>query len=653
MINDKWDKQEWLVTNGIGGYASGTVTGELTRRYHGLLVAALQPPLGRTLLLSKLDETVNYQQQDYPLFTNCWLGGIKHPHGDRNLKDFHQEGTTPVWTFSCGDAVIEKRIWMELSANTTYVQYQFHQGKEALSLSLKALVNYRDYHGDTHNNNNWEMAITAVERGVCLTAFPDAIPFYLLTDRGKIEIHHDWYKDFYLSLENYRGLGDHEDHLHAATFNVQLNPGESFTFIATSEYQPNFDSQAALVNRRRYEQNLLDIWHSASYLNTSNTPPWLEHLVLAADQFIVGRNSEAEPEGKTIIAGYHWFSDWGRDTAISLPGLTIATGRFDVAKTILRTFSHYLDQGMLPNVFPDGGNEPHYNTVDAIFWYFEAVRAYYEATADDSFLAEIFPALAEVVDWHRRGTRYNIHLDSQDGLIYAGEAGVQLTWMDAKVGDWVVTPRVGKPVEINALWYNALIIMGEFAQKLGKSSQEYEKMAGKARQGFQRFWAESLGYCYDLLDTPDGNDSSLRPNQIFAVSLPVTGQPLLKIAQQKRVVDQVREQLLTPYGLRSLSPLHPQYQGRYGGDQYQRDSAYHQGTAWAWLIGHFIQAHLKVYSNSTQAQQFLKPIAEHLLIAGRGTISEIFDGDSPHTPRGCIAQAWSVAEVLRVWQMIV
>ncbi len=648
MIND----QEWLVTNGIGGYASGTVTGELTRRYHGLLIAALQPPLDRKLLVSKIDETIHYQHQDYPLFNNCWLGGIKNPRGDRHLKNFHLEGTTPIWTFSCGGAVIEKRIWMELAKNTTYVQYQFHQGQEALSLSLKALVNYRDYHGDTHNNN-WKMDIAAVAGGCCVTAFPDAVPFYLLTDGGKTEIHHNWYKDFYLSLENYRGLCDHEDHLHAATFEVKLNPGESFTFIATTEFQPNLDSQTALVKRRCYEQNLLNIWHSASHLNTSNAPPWLEQLVLAADQFIVRRSSKAEPEGKTIIAGYHWFSDWGRDTAISLPGLTIATGRFDIAKTILRTFSHYLDQGMLPNVFPDGGNKPHYNTVDAIFWYFEAIRAYYQATEDNSFLTEIFPALAEVIDWHRRGTRYNIHLDSQDGLIYAGVAGVQLTWMDAKVGDWVVTPRIGKAVEINALWYNALIIMAEFAQKLGTSSQEYERMASKTGQGFQRFWAEPLGYCYDLLDTPQGNDTSLRPNQIFAVSLPVTGQPLLKLKQQKRLVDQVTEKLLTPYGLRSLSPCDTQYQGKYGGDQYHRDSAYHQGTVWAWLIGHFIQAHLRVYDDSNQAYQFLKPIAGHLLTAGRGTISEIFDGDFPHTPRGCIAQAWSVAEVLRIRQMIV
>ena len=381
-------------------------------------------------------------------------------------------------------------------------------------------------------------------------------------------------------------------------------------------------------------------------------------MVLAADQFIVDRPLEDVPGGKTIIAGYPWFSDWGRDTMISLPGLTLTTGRFKVAKVILQTFAKYIDKGMLPNVFPDRGETPEYNTVDASLWYFEAIRDYFAHTNDKQLIIELFPALAEIIDWHRRGTRYNIHLDS-DGLIYAGERGVQLTWMDAKVGDWVVTPRIGKPVEINALWYNALIVMSEFAQLLSKSNAEYLKMAENTRKGFQRFWNKDLNYCYDVLDTPDNNDDSLRPNQIFAVSLPVTrsirGERqslLLNVKQQKQIVDVVSRRLLTSYGLRSLSPEHPDYVAIYGGDRVQRDGAYHQGTVWGWLIGHFVQAHLRVYQNSELAQSFIEPLADHLQSGCVGTMSEIFDGDAPFIPRGAFAQAWSVAEVLRACDLL-
>ena len=385
-------------------------------------------------------------------------------------------------------------------------------------------------------------------------------------------------------------------------------------------------------------------------------PSWIEQLVLAADQFIVDRPLADVPEGKTIIAGYPWFGDWGRDTMISLPGLTLTTGRFEVAKVILQTFARYIDKGMLPNVFPDRGETPEYNTCDASLWYFEAIRDYYAHTKDKQLLIELFPALVEIIAWHRQGTRYNIHLDD-DGLIYAGEAGVQLTWMDAKVGNWVVTPRIGKPVEINALWYNALIIMSEFALLLGKSEQEYLAMADKTRKGFERFWNGDLNYCYDVLDTPAGNDDSLRPNQIFAVSLPMPKKgksflPLLDDQQQKQIVDTVSRHLLTSYGLRSLSPEHPDYVDIYGGNPLQRDGAYHQGTVWGWLIGHFVQAHLKVYQDPELCKSFLKPMSNHLAGGCVGTMSEIFDGDAPFVPRGAFAQAWSVAEVLRGWSMV-
>jgi predicted glycogen debranching enzyme len=368
--------------------------------------------------------------------------------------------------------------------------------------------------------------------------------------------------------------------------------------------------------------------------------------VLAADQFIVSRSSPDEPSGKTIIAGYPWFSDWGRDTMISLPGLTLATGRPEIARSILRTFARHVDQGMIPNRFPDQGEVPEYNTVDATLWYFEAVRAYYGITEDNDLIQELFPVLADIIDWHCRGTRYNIHLDPADGLLYAGEPGVQLTWMDAKVGDWVVTPRIGKPVEVNALWYNALRTMAKLARRVGKPHQEYEAIADRAQARFARFWSPKLGYCYDVLDGPNGDDASLRPNQIFAVSLPESP---LNAAQQRGVVDVCARSLLTSHGLRSLAPDDPQYQGRYGGNQTQRDGAYHQGTVWGWLIGSFVLAHLRVYNNPAKAREFLEPMENHLYTHGVGSLSEIFDGDAPMTPNGCIAQAWTVAELLRAW----
>jgi predicted glycogen debranching enzyme len=652
------EPREWLVTNGIGGYASGTVAGLLTRRYHGLLVAALQPPLGRTLLLAKLDETVGYDNLTYALHTNRWADGNVEPHGYRHIESFALEGTIPTWRFACADALLEKRIWMQQGANTTYVRYTLSRATQPLTLTLEALVNYRDYHGSTQGND-WQMNVEPIEGGMKIAAYDNATPLYLSIDTGIATPAHNWHYNFDLAVERYRGLSDREDHLHAATFEVTLNLGESIVFVASTDPQPNLDGAAALKLCRNYEQKLLNLWQlnrPETLIPKQDRPAWIEQLVLAADQFIVDRPLPDAPNGKTIIAGYHWFGDWGRDTMISLPGLTIATGRSEIARSILLTFAKYVDRGMLPNRFPDAGDIPEYNTVDATLWYFEAIRSYYDATADDDLLEELFPVLAEIIDWHCRGTRYNIHLDASDGLLYAGEAGVQLTWMDAKVGDWVVTPRIGKPIEVNALWYCALRSIAKFARQLGKPYKEYEAIADRTLIKFSRFWNAETGYCYDVLDSPDGDDASLRPNQIFAVSLPGIGTkgytPLLTPTQQRGVVDTCGRFLLTSHGLRSLAPNHPQYQGHYGGNQLQRDGAYHQGTTWGWLLGSFVLAHLQVYGDRSQARQFLELIEHHLLAHGLGTCSEIFDGDAPMTPRGCIAQAWTVAEVLRAWVSI-
>jgi predicted glycogen debranching enzyme len=658
------ESREWLVTNGIGGYASGTVAGLLTRRYHGLLVAALNPPLGRTLLLTKLDEIADYNGQSYPLSTNRWADGTVSPAGYQQIERFSLEGTTPVWQFTFSDVCLEKRIWMQPGFNTTYVQYILHRATRPLKLTLRALVNYRDYHSSTQGNG-WQMKVESIEQGIRVTAYSGATPLHLLTHCADAVPSHSWYYGFDLAAERERGLSDREDHLHAATFETTLNPGTSLTFVASTEAHPDLNGETAFRSRWIHEQKLIKLFETNRRVHAAKTPAWINRLVLAADQFIVARetndshsdSASAEPTqfllnnsaGKTIIAGYHWFGDWGRDTMISLPGLTLSTGRPEVAQSILRTFAKYVDQGMLPNRFPDAGEAPEYNTVDATLWYFEAIRQYYNATEDEDLLLELFSVLAEIINWHCRGTRYNIHLDATDGLLYAGEAGVQLTWMDAKVGDQVITPRIGKPIEINALWYNALRTMAKFARQIGKPHQEYEAIADRTLAKFSRFWNEASGYCYDVIDGPDGNDASLRPNQIFAVSLPES--PLTNV-QQRSVVDTCGQMLLTSHGLRSLSPDHPQYSGHYGGNSSERDKVYHQGTVWGWLLGAFALAHLRVYGNPTLARQFLQPMANHLTAHGLGSLSEIFDGDAPMTPGGCIAQAWTVAEVLRAWLAI-
>lgn len=634
------ERREWLVTNGIGGYASGTVAGLATRRYHGLLVAALQPPLGRTVLLSKLDETATYLGHGYPLFANRWGNGAVALAGYDHIQRFWLEGAIPVWSFACADALLEKRIWMQPGANTTIIRYDLRRASAPLALSIKAVVNYRDYHALTRAGE-WRGEVQPVARGLRVTAFEGATPFYLLSAGADARPQHAWYRDYFLSQEAYRGLDDLDDAFYAGEFTALLAPGASLTLAASTAPEPDLDGQTAYRLRQEYEGDLLQA------ANLPAAPPWIRQLVLAADQFIVRRAAPDDAEGRSVIAGYPWFGDWGRDTMISLPGLTLTTGRAEVAASILRTFARYVDRGMLPNRFPDAGETPEYNTVDATLWYFEAIRAYHAATGDDGLLRQLFPILQEIIAWHRRGTRYSIHVDAADGLLYAGEAGVQLTWMDAKVGDWVVTPRVGKPVEINALWYNALRSMAGFARLLDQPAADYEALAAQARSGFARFWNPAAGYCYDVIDGPAGADPALRPNQLFAVSLPHSP---LKPAQQAAVVEVCGRELLTSHGLRSLAPHDPAFIGHYGGDGRQRDGAYHQGTVWGWLIGPFVIAHLRVHRDPVAAGAFLAPFAHHLADHGLGSASEIFDGDPPFTPRGCIAQAWSVAEVLRAWQ---
>ena len=641
------ETREWLCTNGIGGYASGTVAGNLTRRYHGLLVAALKPPLGRTLLVAKLEDRLEDGDTAWPLSVNRWADGTLAPQGHRLIARFRLDGTTPVWTYACADALLEKRVWMEQGANTTYVQYRLLRAAGPVTLEARALVNYRDYHGTTHGNG-WQMRVEPVGHGLRVVAFEGARPVLLVSHEAEALPAQAWYRGFDLAAERERGLDAREDHLHAGTFRVALQPGEAVTIALSAEAAPDLDGNAAWRRREAHESDLLARWR-ATPPAIPHAPAWIEQLVLAADQFVVRRPLPRDPEGMSVIAGYHWFGDWGRDTMICLPGLTITTGRPELARRILATFAQFVDRGMLPNRFPDAGEAPEYNTVDATLWYFEALHGYYAATADDTLLADLFPVLEEIVRWHRAGTRYGIGEDPADGLLRSGEPGVQLTWMDAKIGDWVVTPRTGKAVEVNALWYNALRALAAFARRLGRPAGPWDGLADRVREGFQRFWNDALGYCYDVIDGPGGHDPALRPNQILAVSL---AESPLTPGQQRGVVDACARHLLTSHGLRSLAPTHPGYRGRYTGGPWERDSAYHQGTVWGWLLGPFALAHLRTHKDPEAALALLEPLRHHLEAYGVGSIAEIFDGDPPFDPKGCIAQGWSVAETLRAWAEI-
>lgn len=647
------ESREWLVTNGLGGFASGTVAGTATRRYHGLLLASLQPPVRRTMLVNGLDESVRYSGSVFSLATNRWMSGFVSPRGYLHLESFHLEGSKPVWRYALEDALLEKRVWMKQGENSTYVQYSLLRGRGPLELEGKVLVNYRDFHESTHAED-WRMSIEPVEHGLRVRAFDGAVPFYLKCSATSWTPHHEWYREYFLPAERERGLDDHEDRLFAGTFACVLRLGESITIVLSTEENASLDGEETRTQQANHEWQLFQAWQQeharVCAAHPEDEPGWLWQLVLAADQFLVQRTFPDHTTGNSVIAGYPWFSDWGRDAMIALPGLTLAMGRPDVARDTLRTFSRFVADGLIPNNFPDAGGAPEYNTVDATLWFFEALRQYFQATRDLDFLRELFPVLAGIVDAHVHGTRFNIKLDPADALLSEGNRDVQLTWMDAKVGNWVVTPRSGKAVEINALWINALHTMAGFADMLQKPAEGYEILADKATHYFQKFWNAERNCCYDVIETPTGEkDSSLRPNQIFAVCLSLSP---LSALQQKAVVDTVAEQLLTSHGLRSLGPLEPGYKGKCGGGPRERDSAYHQGTVWGWLLGPFALAHYRVYKDAAMAQSFLEPLGRTIYSGGLGTLGEVFGGDPPFPPGGCPAQAWSVAEVFRAWQFL-
>ena len=626
---DSARRLEWLETNGLGGFAASTLAGMNTRRYHGLLTAATKPPVGRFLLLSKLEETLLTGDGRHELATNQYPGVI-HPEGYRYLTAYSRD-PFPTFHFQAGGVTMEKQVFMPQGENTVVVVYT--AGAEC-ELEIRPLIAFRDFHSTTHRNGALNPEVEIAPGMVSIQPYADLPRLYLAHNAASAETAGDWYLHFEFDLERQRGLDFQEDLFNPLVLRFHLAAGARAVVIATLEpYRTAADAGGLAAQERTRRQAIVD----AAPLDT----PLVRALTAAADQFIVQRG-----ELKTVVAGYPWFSDWGRDTMIALPGLTLATGRPEVARNILLAFARSVDRGMLPNRFPDAGETPEYNTVDATLWYFEAVRAYLAHTGDFEFVrAQLLPVLEEILAWHFRGTRYGIHVDDRDGLLACGEPGVQLTWMDAKIGDWVVTPRTGKPVEIQALWYNALCVIALLRDDASEATQQ----AARAQASFrQRFWNPARACLYDNI-APDGTpDPAVRPNQIFAVSL---HHAILSGSEARAVVDHVQRELFTPAGLRSLSPCEPGYRGRYEGGVWERDSAYHQGTVWQWLMGPFLTAYLRTHPGEPaargQAAEWLNAFEPQMHTACLGQLSEIADGEQPHLPRGCFAQAWSVAELLR------
>ncbi len=631
---------EWLVTNGRGGFAMGTANQALARRYHGLLVAAIDPPVERFVLLAKLDATVTIGEATFDIATNDYVGAV-HPHGYRFLESFSSR-PYPTWRWRTGDAIIEQTLCMAEGEDTTFVRYRLVDGPR-LRISVRPLSTSRHFHMLTCSLDLG--APNVISRGDRLVFQWDGQrPSWSLSHNGTFSPMPDWYYQFFLPTEALRGYDFKQDLFCPGTIEAELRPDDpvGLVFAATTQ-----DRSWRVCDRAFAETGRL---HQASITNSGAPDPLLESLTLAARDFLVARGDDLS----TVIAGYPWFGDWGRDTFISLPGLCLVPGRIDDARKIILAFADHVDAGMIPNRFPDFGEAPAYNTADATLWYVHAIDRYLAYSGDWTFIARrMFPVIADIIQAHERGTRHGIGA-GEDGLLAAGKPGLAVTWMDAQLAGRAVTPRIGKPVEINALWYNTLCIAAAYAECLGRTdlASRWKQAADRARVTFnERFWNGATGCLHDVIDVNgEGGtaDPAIRPNQLLAISLT---HPVLEASRWKDVVAVCERQLLTPMGLRTLSPLDPAYVGRYGGDLASRDNAYHQGTVWPWLIGPFVTAYVKAFGGSqasrSRAGEFLRALTPHINEAGIGSISEVADGDPPHVPGGCPWQAWSVAEPLR------
>ena len=646
---------EWLVTNGLGGYASGTVVGAITRRFHGLLIAALPAPLGRVMLLTHISERLRFEDH-----TSEWLGAhgsegqLAQAEGARHLVEFRLDAGLPTWRYALRDVVIERSVLMPYGQNSVHVTYRVVEGTQTMRLTLRPLLGFRPHEAPVNRVPVGGYTLTARDRRIEIRGEAALPPLRLVlhATEGAFTVDDYAISDVGYLLEKHQGYEPSGPLWSAGYFRAQLAPGRDVTLIASTEHWETIaaiNPCDAVTMERERRTRLVAAAHPSA-----RTAPASE-LVLAADQFLVRPLSRADDEARarasggearTVIAGYHWFTDWGRDTMISLEGLTLLTGRHSEARDIIRTFAYHVRDGLIPNMFPEGEREGLYHTADATLWFFHAIDRYERHTGDRYLVRELLPTLLDIVDRHLAGTRFGIHAD-RDGLLTQGADGYQLTWMDAKVDGWVVTPRRGKAVEINALWYNALRVLQSWLRdEHHDRADEIGGHADTAARAFNaRFWNADRGCLFDIVDGEAGNDDACRPNQVLAISLP---HPVLDRSRWGPALHAVTTQLLTPVGLRSLAPEHPDYKPHYFGDLRTRDAAYHQGTVWTWLLGHFVDAWLAVHPEDvTGARRLLDQLIDHLNDACVGSISEIFDAEAPFTPRGCIAQAWSVAEVLR------
>jgi len=653
-------KREWMVTNGLGGYACGTVGGVLTRRYHGLLIAAYPTPFGRTMVLNKVAEEVKFREGPSLLLDGYERAdGTLELSGGEHLSDFYLQDGLPVWRYRINGAEIEKRVNMVHLQNTVHITYTLVSSSQPAWLKMQPLVQFRSHNDPVNTETGDSYVFSAQENRYQVWSGSRKTPQLRLVfegGAGTFTLDERTIDDIFYRIEYNRGYEYIGKLWTPGYFAMELTPGQSATLIASTEQWENIAtlSPAEALKIEKERRRLLI---AAAHPKVRTGVPG--ELVLAADQFIIAPAGRLEDsvranalgnEIRTVIAGYHWFTDWGRDTMISLEGLTLVTGRHAEAGWILRTFAHYIKDGLIPNMFPEGKTEGLYHTADATLWFFHALDRYYQVTGDRILMRWVMPQLKEIVEKHRAGTRFGIGVDPTDGLLKQGAEGYQLTWMDAKVGDWVVTPRRGKAVEINALWYNALRLMEEWSREECDDSFA-ESCAASARQAYtsfnERFWFEEGGYLYDVVDGEQGDDSSCRPNQIFAISLRF---PVLDPARWNAVMQVVRERLLTPVGLRTLAPGSPDYKDKYFGDLRSRDAAYHQGTVWPWLLGPLVDAWLKIHPDDKQgARALLEGLVEELDEKCIGSLNEVFDAEEPYRPRGCVAQAWSVAEMLRGW----
>ena len=647
---------EWLVTNGLGGYASGTISGSVSWRYHGLLIAALSEPFGRMVMLNHLAEFVHLSDG-----RAIEIGGAERPYNVERphyVTEFRLENHLPVWRYEAEGVIIEKHVLFLYGQNTVHISYKLLSDQERVRLELRPSIHFRGHEQavDYGPHEDYQLS-TAGERYEVTR--PDMLPRLRLVMRGeRASFTYDGgsRREILYQKEAERGYQSRGLLWSPGFFHVNLEPHRNATLIASTEWWHTMlalSPEEALTYYNARHWRLLNTAEPAAKTGSA------ADLILAADQFIItpagrvqdaARAHAAGDEIRTVIAGYHWFTDWGRDTMISLEGLTLTTRRYTEAGWILRTFAHYIRDGLIPNMFPEGKSEGLYHTADATLWFFHALDRYVTLTGDRGTLRGMLSKLIDVLDKHLHGTRFGIHVDPGDGLLCQGAEGYQLTWMDAKVDGWVVTPRRGKAVEINGLWYNALKLLEGWLREENRAT-EAEQIAEHARKTHasfnQRFWYDKGEFLYDVIDGESGDDCACRPNQLLSFSLK---HPVLDAKHWASVLKVVQERLLTPVGLRSLSPDHPDYKPRYFGDLRARDAAYHQGTVWAWLIGPFIDCWLKVHPNDfAKARSFLSGFARHIDEACVGSISEIFDAEAPFTPRGCIAQAWSVAEVLRAW----